>query len=204
MSRRPQPARAEAGFTLVEAMVSLFVFALLSAGCVAMLSQSVGAQGRISAAEEAMRGLQAARSLMAADFAQIAPGAVSANGPAPAAFDGVGAGAATERHVRFRRGVGDPDPAAAFATSLISVEYFIDPQGRLVRRTQVAGASGAHAQTSERLLLDGATDIRFAFNDGVAWQEEWRTPNGAPPRAVAILASMPRYGTVRISAYVGL
>jgi general secretion pathway protein J len=192
-------ARREAGFTLVEAIVSLFVFALLSAGCVVMLSQSVGTQGRIGAAEDAMRALQTARAMLAADLAQVAPGAVGANGEQPSAFEGVGTGAAAGRGVRFMRGVGDPDPGASFATSLVAIEYLVDANGHLVRR-----AHAPDGGTSERVLLDSASDIGFEFNDGAAWRTEWRTPNGAPPRAVAILARMPRYGAVRISTYVGL
>jgi general secretion pathway protein J len=191
--------RREAGFTLVEAMVSLFVFALLATGCVAMLAQSVSAQGRISEAEQAMRGLQAARAMLASDLAQVAPGPPVQYGDERSAFDGVGAGVASERHIRFMRGVGSPDPLAPFATSLARVEYFVDQQGRLVRR-----AVQANGDASDRLVLAGASDVRFEFNDGLAWVQEWRTPNGAPPRAVAILADTPRYGTVRLSAYVGL
>lgn len=191
---------AQSGFTLVEAMVSLFVFALLASGCVLLLRQSVTAQSKLSAAGEAMRDIQSARALLAGDLAQVAPGSVSINGDAPAAFDGVGAGAMADRHVRFMRALGDPDPAAAFATGLVSVEYLIDDQGRLVRRLRPS-AGGA---PTDRIVLIGATDVRFEFNDGAAWQEEWRTPNGAPPRAVAIVASVPSYGELRISGYVGL
>jgi general secretion pathway protein J len=192
----------EAGFTLVEAMVSLFVFALLSTGCVAMLSQSVGAQGRVSEADGAMRGLQAARSILAADLAQVSPGSIGPNGSTPMAFDGEGAGVQGGRHLRFVRSAGDPDPAAAFATSLVSVEYLIDGAGRLVRRTRPYG--GGQAEVSERVLLEGASDVRFQFADGAAWRDDWRTPDGSPPRAVAVLVSVPRYGELRISAFVGL
>ena len=45
----------EAGFTLVEALVSLFVFALVAGGCVAMLGQTVEAQGRVGDAQQELR-----------------------------------------------------------------------------------------------------------------------------------------------------
>jgi general secretion pathway protein J len=201
----PAP-NAQSGFTLVEAMVSLFVFALLATGCVAMLMQSVDTQKRIGTAEDSLRELQTARALLASDVAQLVPQGVPGQGGGATGFEGLGTGVETDRHMTLVRGVGEADPAATLATSQIAVEYRIDDQGRLVRRTSTAMLPGpqARAQVRERLLLEGAQDVRFQFYDGLNWRDDWLSASGAAPRAVAILATLPRYGDVRVSAFVGL
>ena len=62
--------RSEAGFTLVEMLVALVVFALLSAAGVALLQSSVAAQGRIAERLEADRNAQRIVALFQADVSQ--------------------------------------------------------------------------------------------------------------------------------------
>lgn len=199
-----QTANGQSGFTLVEAMVSLFVFALLATGSVTMLMQSVDTQKRVVSAEESLRELQTIRALLASDVAQIIPRRVRGNDGGPAGFEGLGGGAERERRMILVRGVGDADPVAAAVTSLVVVEYLVDDQGRLLRRTRESLNAGAEPVSRERLLLEGARNIRFAFHDGVGWRDTWSVASGSPPEAVAVIATLPRYGDVRVSAYAGL
>jgi general secretion pathway protein J len=197
-------AHGQSGFTLVEAMVSLFVFALLAAGCVTLLKQSVDTQSRVAAAEASLRELQTARAMLAADVAQVVSRPANAPGAAFGGFEGVGAGVEADRHMVLFRGVGALEADSTVATSLLAVEYQVDEKGRLVRRTRDALLPGPNAQMGERRLLEGARDVRFEFFDGLAWRETWPAQASAAPQAVAILANIPRYGDVRLSAFVGL
>jgi len=62
--------RREAGFTLIEVMISLLIFGLLSAAGVALLAFSVRAQGATAAKLDDVSGLNQLTSIMTADFAQ--------------------------------------------------------------------------------------------------------------------------------------
>lgn len=195
-----QPTR-ESGFTLVEALVSLFVFALVAGGCVAMLGQSVEAQGRVGEAQEDLRSLQSARALLVSDAAQIAPRIQRADGNQGRAFIGIG-GARPE--IRFVRAVGDTGAEDQLSTSLVAVAYLLDDEGHLIRRTRDVLDPGVTAEVRERELLAGAQDIRFEFHDGSGWREDWAATGMLTPRAIAIVATVPRYGRVRLQALTGL
>lgn len=192
---------AEAGFTLVEALVSLFVFALVAGGCVAMLGQSVQAQSCVGEAQEDLRTLQSARALLVADAAQMAPRILRFESNQGRVFTGIGG---VRPELRFVRAVGDAGSEDLLSTSLVVVEYFLNDEGHLIRRTRDALDPGATAEVRERELLVGAQDIRFEFHDGSGWREDWAATGMLTPRAVAIIATVPRYGRVRLQALTGL
>lgn len=110
----------ESGFTLAEALVSLFVFSLIAAGASALMIQSVESQRRASAAHEALREVQALRALLGADLAQIAPrGVREADGTVSPAFSG-GSEAALAAFVRVGAA---PDAPLGARTLLTRVIY---------------------------------------------------------------------------------
>lgn len=194
-------ASRQAGFTLAEALVSLFVFALVAGGAVTLLAQSLNSQKGVSDAQERLRTVQAARALLAADIAQIAVRIPRERDRMPAIFSATN-GARPE--MSFVRLVGERGAEDGLSTSEVFVRYAIDAEGRLVRSTRTAIDPGAAAVTRTRALIDGASDVRFEFNDGGGWRQDWPTSSAGVPRAVAIIATMPRYGAVRLQAMTGL
>lgn len=195
-------AESEAGFTLVEALVSLFVFGLIAAGSVAMLVQSAQSQRSVSEAQAALAELQTTRALLAADMLQLAPRqAHDADGRARPSFVGGDDAVA----LGFTRAMAEPDEAGASVTSLVYVEYLVR-DGALVRRTRQALDATAATTSSERVMIAHADAIAFEFFDGAQWRQQWRASGSvsAPPRAVALVADLPRYGRVRVQALVGL
>jgi len=194
--------RSEAGFTLVEAMVSLFVFSLIAAGCAAMLMQSVGSQKAISAAHESLRELQTTRALLAADLLQAAPRAVRRPGVARLP-DFVGGH--EDIAMAFTRAGAEPDPDTGAQTSLLYVEYAVQ-NGALVRRTRHHPDAVAGAETPARVLMHDVSNVKFSFYDGATWGEGWAGAGygAALPRAVAVELDTKRYGRVRLETLVGL
>lgn len=193
-------ARSESGFTLVEALVSLFVFSIIAAGCVAVLMQSVESQKRASAAQAALAELQSARSLLSGDLLQITPRQVRrADDGRSASFAG-GAGG-----MGFVRVLAEPDAAQGAAVSLTYVEYVVQ-EGQLVRRSRAALDPAAETDGAiERVVFESIEDARFEFFDGAQWREAWAARGSAGmPRAVAFEAVLPRYGRVRIETLTGL
>lgn len=61
----------ESGFTLIEMLVSLFIFSLISAGTMTVMSSSIAVRDRVNQGTEDLNKLQAARAIMRADFERI-------------------------------------------------------------------------------------------------------------------------------------
>jgi general secretion pathway protein J len=194
-------AAANAGFTLVEALVSLFVFSIIAAGSVMVLVQSVRSQEAVRAVDATVRDLQLTQSLLASDAAQMAPRTVRLpdNSRTPR-FSGGRASVA----MAFVRAAGAVDPARGALTQVAYVEYQVRGD-RLVRRTRSSLDPTPATRMDERVMLRGIANAQIAFFDGATWQAVW-TPaqNGAPPRAVAFEADLAGYGRVRIAALVGV
>jgi general secretion pathway protein J len=185
--------QTSAGFTLVEALVSLLVFSLIAAGSAALLIQASRAQARVSQAHEALRGLQMTRAALNADLAQMAPRNPRAmdGGPAPR-FIGGDADVA----LGFVRAAATRQGEVSNALAL--VQYVIEGD-RLIRRSSPDLQSPIVAGPADQVLLQDAGDLRFEFFDGGTWRPQWISGGGAGmPRAVALVAETQRYGEVRI------
>ncbi|MBY0562959.1 MAG: type II secretion system minor pseudopilin GspJ [Hyphomonadaceae bacterium] len=195
-------AADDAGFTLIEAMISLFVFSLIAAGSVLMLTQSVNTQARVAEAQAALRDVQTARAVLSADLAQYVGREIrEANGRVRPRLIGGDADAP----LAFVRAAAEPDGERGAITSLALVEYvFVD--GSLIRRSRTRLDGAAIEETTESVVIADAGEARFEFYDGAAWRQQWLVgaQGSAPPRAVALIFASRRYGEVRIEAMVGL
>jgi general secretion pathway protein J len=200
MSRPAPSVHGQDGFTLVEALVSLFVFSLIAVGCTVLLMQGVESQRRVAAAQASLRELQTARSLFTNDMLQLAPRRVrQAEGGHTPMFAG-----AAEEGVAFVRAAAEP-AAEGTRTQLAYVMYAIE-DGRVVRRSRALldEAQPDGAAMVERVIFAQAEEARFEFYDGAEWRPQWQaTTAGATPRAVALALRLPRYGVIRIEAATG-
>jgi general secretion pathway protein J len=194
--------RGDAGFTLVEAIVSLFVFSLVAAGSVVMLMQSVDTQDRVGRAQLALREVQTTRALLASDLAQfVARETREADGSVRPRF----IGGDDDAPLAFVRAAAEPGDEASSRTRLALVEYVFE-DGAIIRRSREQLDAGPDTTMSERVIVTDAREPRFEFFDGVAWRPQWLmgSAGSSPPRAVALVFQSPRYGEVRIEALIGL
>lgn len=158
------------GFTLVELMVALFIFGLLSAAGVALLSFSVRSQ---QAAEERLgelAQLRRAGALLAGDLAQAAP-RVSRDqaGAARPAFIGAAGDPGVVALAFVRRGWENVEGAAR--PSLQKVEYRLE--GKRLERVAWPLIDGAEPLPA-MALVDGVRSLRLRYRDeqGV-WRPRW-------------------------------
>jgi general secretion pathway protein J len=183
------------GFTLVELLVSLFIFGMLSAAGVALLSFSVRAQEAADARLGDLADFRRAGALLTGDLAQAAPRlARDGAGSARPAFEGRSGEQSGVALVFVRRGWENLDEAPR--ASLQRVEYSV-AGGRLERRVypRLDGAAPLPATT----MVDGVRRIRLRYRDGEGnWRERWDPSKATElPRAVELVMDARGSGTTR-------
>lgn len=184
------------GFTLVEMLVALLVFALLSAAGVVVLVQAAEHQAVVGTRLDRLGEFQRARSLLQADLSQVAVRRVRHPSGAAArdAFTGraVRGGPAAEPLLAFVRD-GWSNPDALPRASLQYVEYRL-VDGRLERSTRpmLDGVASGPPQ----VLLTGVSSARLAYRDHGQWNDGWAGGAAARPEALRLALELDGIGQV--------
>jgi general secretion pathway protein J len=194
---------SERGFTLVEMLIALAIFGMLTAAGVTLLSFSVRAQDMADARLEKAGDLRRAAALIGADLNQaVARPYRDEAGARRRAFEGGdGSGAGGGPLLAFvRSGWDNPDGRAR--SSLQRVEYRLE-SGRLERIAfpHVDGAAGV----ARIALLEDVRQARLRYRDrDGAWRDRWDPVDGGPlPRAVELVADTQTHGALRLLFQVG-
>lgn len=189
-----------AGFTLVEVMISLLIFAMLAAAGAAVLGVTIDNRFAVKAQSDRVGDLQRMRSLLRADLGQAT--ARRARGPSgrPAPQAMTGPMTPADPILTLTR-AGWSNPGEQARPSLQRVEYrLID--NRLERRVaaQLDGARPGPPQ----VLYRGVRDVTVAFlRDGEAAPAFTSTPDRPLPDAVRITLTLDGYGPVEQLFLVG-
>lgn len=93
--------RADAGFTLIELMISLLLFALIAVAGLALVDSGLGVQGRTEARLDRLSDLQRTMLVVSGDLEQVARG-------------DIGGGGAQVHFTRAAPGVGGPPVAVTY------------------------------------------------------------------------------------------
>lgn len=178
-----------AGFTLVEVLVALAIFAMIASAGVGLLSFAIDNRLAVRDASERTADFQRTRALLRADLGQAAPRRVrGADGAPQAAFElgGEALFAVTRR--------GWINPGEAQRASMQRVDYrLID--GRLERRVRER-LDGARPAEPQVLLenVESAQVTAILDGDPIA---DWRPTRNRPlPDAVRIDLTLEGYGPV--------
>jgi general secretion pathway protein J len=187
--------REEAGFTLVELLVSLFIFGMLAAAGVALLTFSVRAQETAEGRLDDLADFRRAGALLAGDLAQAAPRLVrDGAGDVRPAFVGRSGEQGGPALAFVRRGWENADEAPR--ASLQRVEYGL-AGGRLERRVypRLDGA----APLPGTIVADGVRRIRLRYRDKDGeWRDRWDPTRPTDlPRAVELVMDAEGSGTTR-------
>jgi general secretion pathway protein J len=190
----------ERGFTLVEMLIALAIFGILTAGGVALLSFSVTAQDMADRQLHTLTAIRRAGSLMTADMGQAVgrPWRDGEGRQQPAFF--AGPSGDTSLLVLVRGGWDNPDDLPR--SDLQRVEYRFQ-NGRLLR-IGYASVDGGGAATVTT-MIDEVQQVQLRFRDREGqWQAEWapRDPTELPV-AVELIVASARFGPVRQLFRVG-
>lgn len=181
------------GFTLVEMLVALAVFALLAAGGVTVMAWASTSQGATQARMARVGELQRARAMLQADLSQAAPRRTrnAAGIGAVQAFTGSAEPAAGVLFALTRRGWENPQGAPR--ASLQYVEYRLQ-EGRLERsaRSMLDGARLEPPQT----LLEGVREAGVAYRFQGEWMDGWPGGMDRVPEALVLTLELEGLGRI--------
>ena len=185
--------KGRAGFTLVEVMVSLLIFAMLAGAGAAVLGGAIDNRFAIKAASDRVADLQRMRGLLRADLGQAA--ARRSRGPTgrPTPQPIIGATVLGEPILVLNR-AGWSNPGEQGRPSLQRVEYRV-VEGRLERRafSHLDGARPGPPQ----VLYRGVSDVAVEFvRDGEAAPAFISSIDRPLPDAVRIGMTIEGYGRV--------
>lgn len=169
-------ARAD-GFTLVEMLVALLIFGLISAAGVTLLRSSADGQIQLRTKLGERATLSRLSNLLEADLAQAVPRSVRRSGGAiDAAF------AASDGQLFSFSRVGAVSADDAGQSSLGRVSYRL-AAGQLLRGS-IAHADGG--QISEAVILSNVANVSVRFRDATGlWRTDWSALDPeSMPRAV--------------------
>ena len=196
---RGWPHRAN-GFTLVEMLVALLVFAIIAGGALALLRFSVDAELASRAGTDRIAASRRFLSVWTADLAQVTPRlARDESGAVHPALEAGGAGGMVLRFTRS--GWSNVDGAAR--PSLQKVEYRWD--GKALVRAGYPFPDGAAPEPGAAVLpLAGPPALRFRGRDG-QWHGRWEPQRmGELPVAIELLLPQPGGEPLRIVSLVGV
>jgi len=170
------PPRSEAGFTLIEVMVSLLIFGMIAAAGVAILSFSVRAQGTTGAKLDDMTALTRTVSILSADLAQARDrSARDEAGTVVPAFVGESGSSVAPMLRLVRAGWSNLDGAPR--ASLQKVAYQV--QGGALQRIAYPMVDGAQGLPPAALMTH-VRQVALRYRIKGAWSDRWDGANGVP------------------------
>lgn len=196
----PPSRSAENGFTLLEMMVALLIFGMLTSAGVALLSFSVRAQAATAARLDDIGALNRLSSAFAADLAQATARVTrDENGTPLPAFEGI-AGSGDGAILRLvRTGWINLDDAPR--PNVQKVEYRV--RGGMLERVAYPLLDGA-APLPQAVLLNNVSRAQMRYRLAGAWSDGWQGTAEAPLPQAAEMQIVRTDGTrFRIVALVG-
>ncbi len=205
-----------AGFTLIEVMVAIAIFAVVTAGVYRVLSTMVDSQDRVAAHADALRDLQRSLWFIAMDMNQLVMRDVRKpdDKRSPALIAG-----SDDFILQFTR-QGLRNPLLDARSDLERVAYSVGSSNRsgrrskgksLLRHTWGAIDRRDNAKENVQVLFEDVDDVELSFmNQKGDWKSEWpeqkkddKEHDRALPVAIKLTLKTDRFGTLEQIFQVG-
>lgn len=183
-----------AGFTLLEVLVSVLIFALASALAYGGLSALTRARAASDVANERFGKLQFAMGLIERDLSSISRRSVrNADGLRRSMLDGDTA------HIEFtRHGYGN---TLALPRAELERVGYLRREGEWIRLRHPSLDGGGGVRPVEDVLIDGVQRLQFTYRDAQGRElHQWPAPRSETdvlPRAVEFVIELEGYGELR-------
>ena len=191
------------GFTLVEMLISLAIFGMLSAATVGVLNASLRSKSALAEVTDRTKDLQIARAIIKADLGQIVGRTIREpfGGPPRPAFQGP---RETDKILLSFVRRGFDNPLAEARGSLQYVEYLMVDEA-LVRRARARLDPTPDTPVVTTVLLDRVKNVEVNFLAGGAWSPLWRADliGGALPDAISLTLDVVKFGPIRQAFLTG-
>lgn len=182
------------GFTLIEILIALFIFTIVSIILVTALHNIFNYQAETEKQAERLNKLQFALLFISHDIEQIINRPIlNSDGAEEGALIGA-------RQSLVLTHAGFSNPLGTLHRSTLQRSGYVLKDGNLIRETWDSIDQGANAPVHSRKLLDDVTDLQFEYlNDKMKFQTTWRVegqtqPNTALPRAIRISLTLKKWG----------
>ncbi|MGD2131799.1 MAG: type II secretion system minor pseudopilin GspJ [Maricaulaceae bacterium] len=190
----------QAGFSLLEALVTLFIVGMLSSAGVAMLSTTLDGRASIDESGAQIAGLERAHAALKADLAQLVDRTSrdEFGNRRPFAFVG-GAQVPGDAILAFVR-TGRENPGGFEARGSTAYVEYVVREGALVRRAAVRTDPALDTPAAETALLKGVVRADLAFATEASWAPSYymaADASGSFPRAVELTLEIEGVGEVR-------
>jgi general secretion pathway protein J len=182
------------GFTLVEMLVSLFVFSLLATAGVAVMAFTVDNRDGVSDRLQRLGELQRASALLRQDLSQAAPRRVrdGRGQAARSAFVGAPEGIGNPLLAFTRRGWENPEQLPRASMQHVAWRLVDDRLERLAMPA-LDGATPGPAQ----VVLDGVSELRLAYRHRGQWSPAWPGGPASVPDAIELRMQVEGVGELR-------
>jgi len=153
-----QPSK-EAGFTLVEILVAMFIFAIISAGTLSAMTTSLRGQDVLNQSVEKISDFQGARAMMKSDMTHIILRSIRDE---LGAFEPFVLTTDREALLIFSRS-GRENPGGLEKRGDQERVHYVFEDGKLIRRSWSVANPVEQTPVSDRILFDDVTDIDLYF-----------------------------------------
>ncbi len=192
--------RRARGFTLLELIVVLAIFAVMSVMAYGGLSSVLTARERVLQSLERTTALQKAYVRLRNDLQQLrARPARDGYGEAQPALQVLPDGAVEFTRSGWRNPLGQP------RSVLERVAYRLDDDGQLVRANWRVLDRAQDSAVAKTVVLQQVEDVRWRFLEGAEWRDAWApataagaTALEAVPRAVEVVLTLKDLGEIRL------
>ncbi|MEE9346886.1 MAG: type II secretion system minor pseudopilin GspJ [Robiginitomaculum sp.] len=158
----------EAGFTLVEMLIAMFIFALISAGTMTALSTSIAGKAQLQTRLEHLGEIETARALIAADMANIT---LRRSRDSFGSQDYYALTGGLDHVLRFTR-TGRDNPGGLEPRGDLQRITYLFEDGQLIRRILAHENPVSDTPYFDRILLSDvrAVDVEFIANNTRSFQ----------------------------------